>query len=93
MGLSHPTIESLINQLKFMAMEGQTENKLASRLGAKITGAGKGGDILVLSLFEKSTHQNLVAKLRQKGQIIHFDSSELSDDWNSPVPGVRKENL
>jgi len=94
MGLSHPTIESLINQLKFLSMERQPrEAQLVSRLGVKITGAGKGGDILVLSLAEKNTHQDLVNKIKKEGCIIHFNSCELSDyEWNSPVSGVSKEN-
>lgn len=94
MGLSHPIIESLINRLKFISMEEQQRrNQLESRLGVKITGAGKGGDILVLSLLEKNVHQDLINKIRQDGYIIHFNSCESSDDWNSPVPGARKENL
>ena len=95
MGLSHPEIESLIGKLKSVSIEEQLrQDQLGSRLGAKITGAGKGGDILVLSLFDKDVHKDLVSKSRQDSHAIHFDSCELPySEWNSLVPGVRREKL
>lgn len=95
MGLSHIDVESFINKLKSVSMEKQPrEDQLASCLGVKITGAGKGGDILVLSLFDKDTHKNLIGRSKQGDYAIHFDSCELSDsEWNSPVQGVSKEKL
>ena len=95
MGLSHPEIESLINQIKFVSMEKQLrEEQLTCSLGVKITGAGKGGDIIALSILDKSTHQNLFNKIKQYGYTIHFDSCGFSDtEWNSPVEGVRKDNI
>ena len=95
MGLSHPAIESLISKLKSASIEEQLrQDQLEPRLGAKITGAGKGGDILVLSLFDKDVHQNLIVKSSEGAHAIHFDSCELSDsEWNSLVQGVRKEKL
>ncbi len=94
-GLSHPAIESLINQLKFVSMEEQLcEDPLTSYLGIKITGAGKGGDIITLSLLNKSKHQDLFQKITKDGFSMHFSSCELSDsEWNSPVQGVRKEHI
>ena len=95
MGLSHPAIESLIGKLKSVFIDEQLrQNQLAFRLGAKITGAGKGGDIIVLSLLDKDIHKDLVGKSKHGDCAIHFDSCELSDsEWNCLVQGVRKEKF
>lgn len=95
MGLSDLATECLVSQLKSASIKEQLhQDPLIPRLGAKITGAGKGGDILVLSLFDKDVHKDLVGKSKQNFNAIHFDSSELLDsEWNSFVEGVRKEKL
>jgi mevalonate kinase len=63
-------------------------------LGAKITGVGKGGDIIVFSRYEPDVHEELILKNKQDINTIHFNSCELSDsEWNTGVAGVRRENL
>ena len=95
MGLSHPAIESFIDRLKSKSLETREyQAELVSSLGVKLTGAGKGGDILVLSLFDKEMHANLIKQTIQDSHVIHFDSCELSDkQWKSSVDGVRRESL
>lgn len=95
MNLSTPKIESLINRIKYMSMDEETYDKqTSSSLGLKITGAGIGGDVLALSLLSKDTHENLINNIKKGGHVVHFDSCSLSSqDWNSPVDGVRQEKI
>lgn len=95
MGLSDLRTEYLINKLKSASIEKELqEGNLTSCLGAKITGVGKGGDIIVFSRYEPDVHEELILKNKQDINTIHFNSCELSDsEWNTGVAGVRRENL
>jgi len=94
-GVSDLKTEGLIGKLKYASIEKQLqEDKLISHLGAKITGAGKGGDIIVFSLYEADEHKEIVARNKQDINTIHFSSCELSaSQWNTSVEGVRRENF
>lgn len=95
MNLSTPKIETLINKIKYMSMKGEVyDQQISSRLGVKITGAGKGGDVLVLSLLSKNAHESLVDDIKKCGYMAHFESCSLSSEaWNASVDGVRKEEI
>lgn len=99
MGYSHPFIDSFVASLQSNAWEFETGNthanynEITPKISAKFTGAGKGGDIIVFSLYEPEQHQKLLKQSRLKHNIIHFDSSTMFDEQeNASVQGVKREN-
>lgn len=92
-GISNLKTESLINKLKSLSLEKQLkEDQLMSKFGTKITGAGRGGDVIAFSLYDVDNHQNIISKINQDQNPIHFDSCQLSDsNWKNSVQGARRE--
>jgi len=92
-GVSHPKIDCFASQLQTNAFQYHLKkSESLIEIGSKLTGAGKGGDIIVLSLYESELHQKFIEKICTQDNVIHFDSCKLSsDEWNNPVKGVVKE--
>lgn len=92
-GVSHPKIDSFVSQLQTNAFQYHLKkSESLIEIGSKLTGAGKGGDIIVLSLYESDLHQRFIERICTQDHVIHFDSCKLSsDEWNNPVKGVVKE--
>ena len=70
----------------------QEKGKLEAKIGAKITGSGKGGNIIIFSLLPEEEHKKLIKGLIFEKYTIHFDSSIHDfDEWKSKIEGVREE--
>ncbi|MBD2683079.1 MULTISPECIES: hypothetical protein [Nostoc] len=96
MEYSHQNIDYFIAQLQANALRYEIDNKvkndLLPKISAKLTGAGKGGDIIVFSLYEPDVHQELLEKSCSQDNVIHFDSYKMfSQQENASVEGVRQE--
>lgn len=95
LGYSHRNIEHFVARLQANAFEYEIENnsnKKLAQISAKFTGAGKGGDIIVFSLYKPEIHQELLEKTRNKNNVVHFDSYTMfSEEENASVEGVKQE--
>ncbi|HOZ45471.1 MAG TPA: hypothetical protein PLO37_11360 [Candidatus Hydrogenedentes bacterium] len=88
-GVSNSAIDDMVMRAQRAAGSCGTAQ---GRVGAKITGSGKGGDILVLSTAEPRAHRSLIASAFPDGVATHFDSTLLEPAaWRAPVDGVRRE--
>jgi mevalonate kinase len=90
-GVSSLAIDALTNRLNSYALEKQLKEQLSiSKFGAKMTGAGKGGDVIAFSLYDPDAHKEIVSRSVKDENVIHFDSSSITN-WKNPVQGVRRE--
>ncbi|NES06374.1 MAG: hypothetical protein F6K22_28290 [Okeania sp. SIO2F4] len=62
------------------------------KIGAKLTGAGKGGDIIVLSLYEPDVHKDLIERVTNHNYTTHFSCFVSADMKNIRVEGVKAES-
>lgn len=104
------TYQSLLNAARFSSHE--IERLLASvssrsvklerkiGVGAKLTGCGRGGDIVILSLKRDESvsdekfakyHRSIVSSCRGEKVTIHFDSTRFNAEALRRVDGVRRE--
>lgn len=92
---SHRNIDYFVARLQANALEYKINNNdksLLPKMSAKFTGAGKGGDLIVFSLYEPDIHQRIIQETRNKNNTIHFDSSIMPNNYpNSFTEGVRQE--
>jgi mevalonate kinase len=88
-GVSNSKIQSVIARVLQEALDRQ----LSASIGCKITGCGRGGDIVILSLNTTSSqHDELVQSVAQKEDVsLHFQSTDFAKDAWEQVQGVRKE--
>jgi len=92
-GLSDPITDLLVAKLKLSSLEYQVkEGQHMSQMGVKITGSGKGGDIIVFSIHEAELHQEIIERNIDPLNAVHFDSYQLPTKiWGSSVKGVHRE--
>lgn len=88
-GVSNLKIQSIAARVSQEALD----RRFSASVGCKITGCGRGGDVVVFSLnTSPSKHDELVRAVSQKEIApIHFQSTEHSKDAWEQVQGVRKE--
>ncbi|NES06375.1 MAG: hypothetical protein F6K22_28295 [Okeania sp. SIO2F4] len=92
-GISASEIDAFVIQLQAQAMQHQLNNKeTVMKIGAKLTGAGKGGDIIVLSLYEPDVHKDLIERVTKHNYTTHFSCFVSPDMKNIRVEGVKAES-
>lgn len=91
-GLSNQRIDAFVTRLQAQAIQYQIDNsEPLIKIGAKLTGAGKGGDIIVLSLYDHDVHRNLIEKAMNDNYTIHFSCAVSRDEDGIQVDGVKRE--
>lgn len=100
MGVSDPKTDYFNSILQSVALKSQVlrGGKEPCIVGSKLTGAGKGGDIVILSLCSLEKHISFVEYSRKeltksfiKDMPIHFQANS-TDTSEEIVDGVRREN-
>lgn len=88
-GVSNSAIDGITQGLLYEAIKQNVSDAVAG----KITGCGRGGDVLVVTVNkESSIHDAVVdAVVKKTGVPVHFTSTTCDKDTWSHVPGVRRE--
>ena len=85
MGISYSDIDSFIARLNLLGLE--------TKIAAKVTGSGLGGNMIVLSFLPEKEHMRLIRDCSQGNHVSHFDFLiSSSEEWGSRVEGVRPES-
>jgi mevalonate kinase len=91
-GVSTPKIDAFVNQLQSQAIQYQIDREEPLvKIGAKLTGAGKGGNLIIVSLYDIKLHQDLIEQVANHNYPIHW-SCTVHDLLNVSVKGVQKES-